>query len=90
MTSFAFMFVDVPAPPWTMSTTKCPWWCPSMTSWEACSIAAATVSGRSPSRTFARAAASFTIASARTSVGKCETGMPVIGKFSTARSVWTP
>ena len=23
-------------------------------------------------------------------VGKCETGMPVIGKFSTARSVWTP
>lgn len=23
MTSLAFMFVDVPAPPWTMSTTKC-------------------------------------------------------------------
>ncbi len=53
-------------------------------------MAMATAEGRRPSRAFARAAASLTIARERTSVGKCETGMPVIGKFSTARSVWTP
>ena len=36
------------------------------------------------------AAASFTAASALIRCGYCAIGMPVIGKFSTARSVWMP
>ena len=45
MTSLAFMLVEVPAPPWITSTTKWPCQWPSMISWQARSMAAATSSG---------------------------------------------
>ena len=57
---------------------------------QACSIASAFARGRWPSLRLARAAACLTMASALTSSGKCPIGTPVIGKFSTARSVCTP
>ena len=44
----------------------------------------------SPSSAFASAAASFTAASASISAGNSRSGTPVIGKFSSARSVCTP
>ena len=38
MTSFAFMFVEVPAPPWMTPTTNWSWSSPSMMRWHASSI----------------------------------------------------
>src|SRR5947209_14777097 len=57
---------------------------------QARTIASAFCAGRWPRRLLARAAACLTSASARTNSGKCPTGTPVMGKFSTARSVWMP
>jgi hypothetical protein len=90
MTSLAFMFDDVPAPPWITSTTNCSLSSPFITSVQACSMAAARSASNSPSSRLVRAAASFTAARPRTRCMLLESGCPVMGKFSTARSVWTP
>jgi len=65
-TSFAFMFVDVPAPPWYQSTWNWSWYLPSMTALQAFSIMASRSGFIAPTAVFARAAASFTIAHAST------------------------
>ena len=69
ITSFAFMFVDVPAPPWSMSSWNWSWSLPSMISWHAFSIAVRISLENPPVSKFARAAASFTIASALMKLG---------------------
>ena len=46
--------------------------------------------GSAPTSALARAAASFTMARARTSSGKCLSVIPDIWKFSRARAVCTP
>ena len=63
MTSFAHMFVDVPAPPWITSTAKCAW-CSveDVSASHACAIASATSRGSKPSRAFTIAAAFLTYA----------------------------
>jgi hypothetical protein len=59
-------------------------------SWQACTIASFfTCSIKSRSK-FASTAACLTCASALTSNGYEEISVPVIEKFSTARSVWIP
>ena len=65
MTSFAFMFVEVPAPPWMTPTTNWSWNSPSMMRWQARSITSAFSAFSTPTSRFARAAACFTEASAR-------------------------
>ena len=90
MTSLAFMFVLVPAPPWIMSTTNWLWRWPSMISAQAEQMASATSSSSRPRRLLAMAAAFFTMASARMKSGKWDRGIPVMWKFSLARSVWMP
>ena len=49
ITSFAFMFVEVPEPVWNTSTTNCASWRPSATSRAACSMARARGSSSTPS-----------------------------------------
>lgn len=90
ITSFAFMLVDVPAPPWMTSTTN--WSCrrPSRISAQAAAIASRYARGSSPSSQFASAAASLTAASATTRYGSDAIVRPEMSKFSCARSVWTP
>ncbi len=88
ITSFAFMLIEVPAPPWIGSTMNHELSLPAMTSSAACAIAFASFGSRWPVSRFARAAAFFTIPIARISAGWI--GSPVIGKFSAPRSVWTP
>ena len=87
ITSFAFMWVLVPAPPWITSTTNCSCSAPPMRSSQACTMALARAASITPSSAFACAAAFFTKASARTSSGICATVWPEIGKLSTARAV---
>ena len=69
MTSFAFMFVEVPAPPWMTPTTN--WSCssPSMMRWHASSIQTCFCGESAPTSRFARHAACFTCASAMTRSG---------------------
>ena len=69
ITSLAFMFVDVPAPPWMTSTTN--WSCsaPERISVQAVPIASAICGGEQPEVGLARAAACFTAASASTRCG---------------------
>jgi hypothetical protein len=90
MTSLAFMFDDVPAPPWTMSTTN--WSCsaPDRISSQAATMACARFAPRIPRSRLASAAACFTAASPTMSSVRCEIGTPLMGKFSTARWVCTP
>ena len=64
ITSFAFMFVEVPAPPWKTSRRNSSWSFPSMSSWQAPSIPFRISGENCPQSTLARAAASFTIANA--------------------------
>jgi hypothetical protein len=90
MTSLAFMLVEVPAPPWIMSTTNCSCQRPAMISSQAALIACSSGSGRWPSRQLARAAAFLTIASARIRFGKCDSAISVMRKLSSARAVCTP
>jgi hypothetical protein len=73
-----------------MSTANWSCHCPAITSSQAAEIAPSNLVGRRPSLPLARAAASFTIASARTKLGKWDMGMPVIWKLSMARAVCTP
>ena len=69
MTSLAFMFVDVPAPPWIMSTTN--WSCsaPPRISCAAAMIASAFTGSSASMSRFAVAAASLTAASAPMNTG---------------------
>ena len=69
ITSFAFMFVEVPAPPCMTPTTNWSWNSPSITRWAAWSMRRAFSTSITPISLFARAAACLTIASARTRSG---------------------
>ena len=64
ITSFAFMFVEVPAPPWKTSRRNSSWSLPAMISSQAPSIPFRISLLNWPQSKFARAAASLTIASA--------------------------
>jgi len=90
MTSLAFMFVEVPAPPWIGSTTNCSCRRPERISSHASVIASAMSGGSRPSSRLARAAACLTEASAVIRSGNWAMVAPVIAKFSTARTVCTP
>ncbi len=84
-TSFMFMLELVPDPVWKTSTGKWSPWSPAATAAAACSTAVARSASSTSSSRLARAAACLTSASARTSRGS--SGVPLIGKFSTARWV---
>ena len=69
------MFVDVPAPPWIMSTRKCSWCRPARISRAARTIDVGDLLRRAArARAFASAAASFTAASASMSDGNSRSG----------------
>ncbi len=84
-TSLVFMFEDVPEPVWNTSIGKCASCRPVATSSAAATMASATSWSSTPSSAFARAAAFFTRASA--SMCPRSSGVPEMGKFSTARWV---
>ena len=90
MTSLAFMLVEVPAPPWIMSTMNCSCSRPARMSLVAAMIASAFAGSSAPMSRLACAAACFTAASAPMKIGYIFRVIPVIGKFSTARTVCTP
>ena len=85
ITSFRFMFWDVPAPAWYTSTTNWSRWRPATISAAARLMAAARRPSRRPSERFTVAAASLTWAYARMNTGGSR--RPLIGKFSIARRV---
>src|SRR5690625_167748 len=80
------MFEEVPEPVWNTSIGKCSSCLPLITSSAACTMASAMSCSMTPSSALARAAARFTCASAR--IWPDSNGVPLIGKFSTARWVW--
>ena len=86
ITSFAFMFEDVPDPVWNTSTGKASRCLPAATSSAAATIASAVAGAITPRSAFTRAAADFT--SPRVRISRGSRGVPLIGKFSTARWVW--
>ena len=86
ITSLAFMFELVPDPVWKTSIGNASSWSPAATAVAAAWIAAAWSRSMTPSSPFVCAAACFTSPSACTSRGSI--GVPLIGKFSTARWVW--
>ena len=88
MTSFAFMFVDVPEPVWKMSSTKWASSSPTIASRAARSIASPRSGSRRPSSRFTREAASLIAPSA--SMKRRPKRRSLIGKFRRARSVWAP
>ena len=84
-TSFMFMLELVPDPVWKTSTGNSPS-CSPATTWSApATIASATSSSSTSSRALTRAAAALTSAIAWMWSGS--SGVPLIGKFSTARWV---
>jgi hypothetical protein len=83
ITSFAFMFVEVPEPVWKTSRTNSSSRSPDATCSEAPRIASAIHGSRRPSSSFARAAAHLMRPSAW--INRRGNRMPEIGKFSTAR-----
>jgi hypothetical protein len=85
ITSFAFMFVDVPEPVWKMSSTKCRSSSPSITSREAWRIAPARRASSRPRSSFTLAAACLIAPSARRK--RRSKRSRLIGKFWRARSV---
>ncbi len=88
MTSFAFMFDEVPLPVWKTSTGNWASCWPEATSRAACSMARASSAPRRPSAPLATAhAALISPSAAITAPGR---GRPEIAKFSTARAVWGP
>ena len=64
ITSFAFMLVEVPAPPWKTSRRNSSWSLPSISSWQAPSMPFRISAENWPQSKFARAAASLTMANA--------------------------
>jgi hypothetical protein len=89
MTSFAFMFVDVPAPPWIMSTTKCSWWRPARISCDARLIGSAIAESSRPSSSFDVATAFLDGGERFVSAGNSRSAIPVIGS-SRAPATSTP
>ena len=90
-TSLAFMLTDVPAPPWNTQDGNWSMQRPSTRiSSHAPTIASATFSSRTPISRLASAAAFFTMTMPRTKSGMSLIVADAIGKFSTARTVWTP
>ena len=69
ITSLAFMFVEVPAPPWNTSSRNSSCSFPSMSSWQAPSMPVRISRLNCPQSKFARAAAIFTIANALITFG---------------------
>ena len=88
ITSFTFMWKEVPAPAWYASTTKSRSCLPARTSSAACTMASPFFRSRAPTSMLARAAAILMRATARTI--STWRRSPEIGKFTTARAVWTP
>src|SRR6476646_2331627 len=84
------MFVEVPAPPCTTSTTNWSSKPPRITSAQARSIASARSKSSTPSSRIVRAAACFTAPSASINGRCCASVTPLTGEFSTARAVWIP
>src|SRR4051794_8709826 len=80
-----FMFDDVPEPVWKTSIGNWSRWCPSMISAAAERMASACSELTTPSSAFTLAAAALTCAIAFTC--SPSRGLPLIGKFSTARWV---
>ncbi len=88
MTSFAFMFDEVPEPVWKTSTGNWSSWSPAATSSPAAATRSARSASSSPSSAFTRAAAALMRPSHRiTGVG---TASPETGKLSTALRVSAP
>ena len=83
MTSLAFMFRLVPAPPWMGSTMNASWSRPAAISSQARTMASA----RPISRLVM--AEAFLISAMELICSGC-TASPVMGKFSAARRDWTP
>ena len=69
ITSFAFMFVEVPAPPWKTSSRNWSWSLPSISSWQAPSMPFRISAENWPQSKLARAAASLTMANALITFG---------------------
>ena len=90
MTSFAFMFVEVPAPPWNTSSRNSSCSLPSMISWQAPSMPFRMSALNWPQSKFARAAANLTMPSALMMLGYSRSSTPEMWKFSSARAVCTP
>src|SRR5215208_4909326 len=88
MTSFAFMFDEVPEPVWKTSIGNCASCLPSAISSAAAEMRWASSASSSPRSAFARAAAPFTRPSQRTTV--TGTRSPETGKLSTALRVSPP
>jgi hypothetical protein len=85
ITSLVFMFDDVPDPVWNTSIGNSPSWAPDATASAASTIASAVSWSSTPSSAFALAHAALIVASARMCADS--SGVPEIGKFSTARCV---
>lgn len=90
MTAFMFTMVEVPAPPWIMSTRNSSCQKRATSSSHTTSIMRAFYDRKTRKSAFIRAPAFFTDASARKNSGKCDKGMPRVGKFSIARWVLMP
>ena len=86
MTSLAFMFELVPDPVWKTSIGNWVSCSPAATARAAVAIASARSGSSTPSSPLAAAAAALTCPRAWISRGSI--GVPLIGKFSTARCVW--
>ena len=85
MTSFMFMLELVPEPVWKTSIGNWSSSRPSATSIAAATMASACSAGSTSSSLFVRAAAALT--RARAWISRGSRGVPLIGKFSTARWV---
>ena len=85
MTSLAFMFELVPDPVWKTSIGNWPSCSPAATDRAAAAIASAWSGSSTPSSRLAAAAAAFTCP--RAWIKRGSIGVPLIGKFSTARCV---
>jgi hypothetical protein len=88
MTSFAFMFDDVPEPVWNTSTGNCASCSPAAMASAAFAIRSATSASSSPRSAFTRAAAPLIRPSWRTTA--TGTRSPDTGKFATAFVVSPP
>ena len=88
ITSFAFMFVEVPEPVWKTSTGNWSSSSPHATRSAALAIARARAPSSFPAPSLARAAAAFSSPSAARK--RRGNPIPLIGKFSIARCVEAP
>jgi hypothetical protein len=84
-TSFMFMLLLVPDPVWNTSIGNSPFHRPDATSAAAADMASATSSSTTPSSALTAAAAA--LIRARAAIWAASSGVPLMGKFSTARWV---